>query len=78
MFTAKGVLVGLVSVCALFVAMFIYRALASVSTTRTSGRGAILGQIALVIASPAFWISAGLIFFAVVFLVWKQHALGHS
>jgi hypothetical protein len=76
MFTLKSVLVGLSVVLALFVATFIYRAFGAVSATKTTGMGALLGDVTQIITSPVFWTCSALTFFVVIFLVGKYFVVG--
>ena len=62
MLTLKGVSYDLASVIGLYVAVWLYRVFSEVSTTRTSGRGALGGSFVHIFESPAFWIVAVLLF----------------
>ena len=77
MFTVKSVSTGLALVLALYVVMFLYRAFAGVSSTRTTGMAVLLPNLTSIMTSPAFWVLAILVFFVTVFRVGRG-ALPHS
>ena len=72
MSTVLNILAGIGSVTVLFFAMFVYKIAGSVSTHKTSGIGTLFGDISWVLVNPAFWLSALVIFFAVVLLARKR------
>ena len=78
MFTLKGVLPGFCAVLVLFVATFVYKSFAAVSGTRTSGMGALLGDLSWIITSPVFWLCAAFTFFVVAFLAGRHSVPGQS
>jgi uncharacterized membrane protein len=72
MSTLLNILAGIGSVTILFFAMMIYKIAGTVSSTKTTGIGALFGDLSWVLINPAFWLSAVVIFFGVLFLA-KKH-----
>lgn len=68
MFTGKGVFVGIAAVLVLYAGMWLFKGFSQISGGRTSGTGVIVPNLVWVLTSPAFWVSAVLLFFVVVLL----------
>ena len=78
MATLLSVLAGIGSVTVLFISMLIYKAFDTVSSTKTSGLGAIAGVVSWVVVNPVLWLSALVLFFGVIVLGLRQYRLAHS
>src|SRR5580765_6539172 len=78
MSTVLNILAGIGSVTILFFAMLICKIAGTVSSTKTTGIGALFGDLSWALINPAFWLSAVAIFFGVVFLARKRQSLRHS
>lgn len=72
MSTMLNILAGIGAVTVLFFAMMIYKIAGTVSSTKTTGLGALFGDLSWVLINPAFWITAVGIFIGVVFVA-KKH-----
>ena len=69
-----NILAGIGSVTILFFAMLIVKIGGTVSTTKTTGIGALFGDVSWVIINPAFWLSAAVLFVGVIFLARRHQA----
>jgi hypothetical protein len=78
MFTTRSISLGTVAVLVLFIAMYLFRTFNRVVGHKASGPGVLVADLSTVLTSPAFWLSAVLIFFVICLLVGRSHVVSHS
>ena len=66
MVTGKTVFVGIAAVLALYIGMWLVKSFSEVSSTRTTGLDTLLPSLVSLLVNPAFWVSAVLVFGAVL------------